>query len=148
MIGIDGCLERIMDIPGARSVTLVDGASGLAIAGAGRHDLVDQHEDAATTTDVVRAVLGCPALATGADDDDLTEIIVCGTGGYHLIDLVRGDFEGRLFVHALFDEDSGNLAMARFRLRGILADLTGNGHDAEPTGGDHGVASAEDGHGH
>lgn len=126
-----------MDIPGARSVTLVDGASGLAVAGAGRHELVDQHEDAATTTDVVRAVLGCPALATGVSDDDITEIIVCGNGGYHLIDLVRGDFEGRLFVHVLFDEDSGNLAMARFRLRGILADLTGDSA-TEPAEGGHG----------
>ncbi|WP_429426119.1 hypothetical protein [Nocardia sp. GAS34] len=57
MTDIDGCLQRIMDIPGACSATLVDGASGLAIAAAGRHDLVDQHEDAAATTDVVRAVL-------------------------------------------------------------------------------------------
>lgn len=166
MIGIDGCLERIMDIPGARSVTLVDGASGLAVAGAGRHELVDQHEDAATTTDVVRAVLGCPALATGADDD-ITEIIVCGSGGYHLIDLVRGDFEGRLFVHALFDEESGNLAMARFRLRGILAELTGDdrgpepaaeggrgpvepgggGHETEPGQSGRGVEPAEGGYG-
>ncbi|NKY31718.1 hypothetical protein HGA13_01330 [Nocardia speluncae] len=134
-----------MDIPGARSVTLVDGASGLAVAGAGRHELVDQHEDAATTTDVVRAVLDCPALATGAED--ITEIIVCGDGGYHLIDLVRGDFEGRLFVHALFDEDSGNLAMARFRLRDILADLAGDGHEAEPAPAGRGVEPAEGGYG-
>lgn len=135
-----------MGIPGARSVTLVDGASGLAVAGAGRHDLVDQHEDAATTTEVVRAVLGCPALATG-EDDDITEIIVCGSGGYHVIDLVRGDFEGRLFVHALFDEDSGNLAMARFRLRGILAELTGDGQETQSAAGGPRVEPAEDGHG-
>ena len=128
MSGIDGCLERIMDIPGARSVTLVDGASGLAVAAAGRHDVVDQHEDAATTTDVVRAVLDCPALTTGPTGDDVDEIIVCGTGGYHLLNLVDGDFGGRLFVHVLFDEESGNLAMARFRLRGILAELTEDGH--------------------
>lgn len=117
-----------MGIPGARSVTLVDGASGLAVAGAGRHDVVDQHEDAATTTDVVRAVLGCPALATGADGDDISEIIVCGTRGYHLLNLVDGDFDGRLFVHVLFDEDTGNLAMARFQLRNILAELAEDGH--------------------
>lgn len=117
-----------MGIPGARSVTLVDGASGLAVAGAGRHELVDQHEDAATTTDVVRAVLGCPALATGDDGDDINEIIVCGTRGYHLLNLVDGDFDGRLFVHVLFDEDTGNLAMARFQLRGILAELAEAGH--------------------
>ncbi|MFD0360236.1 hypothetical protein ACFQZZ_02095 [Nocardia sp. GCM10030253] len=129
MIGIDGCLQRIMDIPGARSVTLVDGASGLAIAAAGQHDLVDQHEDAAATTDVVRAVLGCPALATGRDHDDITEITVCGTRGYHLLNLVNGDFDGRLFVHVLFDDDTGNLAMARFQLRGILAELAEDGHE-------------------
>lgn len=124
MLSIDTCLKRIMDIPGARSVTLVDSASGLAIASAGRHDLVDQHEDAAATTDVVRAVLGCPALATDRDGDDITEIIISGPRGYHLLNLVSGDYEGRLFVHVPFDDDSGNLAMARFQLRGILAEMT------------------------
>ncbi|WP_324194225.1 hypothetical protein [Nocardia blacklockiae] len=105
----------------------MDGASGLAIAAAGRHDRLDEHENAAATTEVVRAVLECPALANG--DDDITEIVVCGPRGYHLLNLVGGDFEGRLFVHVLFDDDTGNLAMARFRLRGILAELTGNGHE-------------------
>ncbi|MEU6189930.1 hypothetical protein [Nocardia sp. NPDC047038] len=128
MIGIDGCLKRIMDIPGARSVTLVDGASGLAIAADGRHDLVDEHEDAAATTDVVRAVLACPALST--DGDDVTEIIVYGTRGYHLLNLVNGDFDGRLFVHVLFDEDAGNLAMARYQLHGILDELAEDAHES------------------
>ncbi|MGY2032901.1 hypothetical protein [Nocardia gipuzkoensis] len=116
-----------MDIPGARSVTLVDGSSGLAIAADGRHDLVDEHEDAAATTDVVRAVLACPALST--DGDDVTEIIVCGTRGYHLLNLVNGDFDGRLFVHVLFDEDTGNLAMARYQLRGILDEMAEDGDE-------------------
>lgn len=130
MIGIDDCLERIMGIPGARSVTLVDSASGLAIAAAGRHDMVDQHEDAATTTDVVRAVLNCPALATGPDDDDVNEIIISGTHGYHLLHLVNGDFDGRLFVHVLFDDESGNLAMARFQIRGILDEFARDDYGA------------------
>ncbi|MEU7142533.1 hypothetical protein ABZ942_23995 [Nocardia sp. NPDC046473] len=129
MIGVDGCLERIMDIPGARSATLVDGASGLAIAAAGRHDVVDQHEGAAATTDVMRAVLDCPALTTGRDGEDLTELIVCGTHGFHLLNLVNGDFDGRLFMHVLFDDDTGNLAIARFQLRGILAEFVGPGHE-------------------
>lgn len=129
MLGIDGCLQRIMDIPGARSATLVDGASGLSIAASGTHDLVDQHEDAAGTTDVVRAVLACPALASGRDGDDIVEIIVCGTRGYHLLNVVDGDFDGRLFVHTLFDDDTGNLAMARFRLRAILVEFAGDGRE-------------------
>ncbi|WP_308163010.1 hypothetical protein [Nocardia alni] len=100
--------------------------SGLAIAAAGRHELLDEHENAAATTDVVRAVLGCPALSIGGANDDITEILVCGPGGYHLLNLVDGDFEGRLFVHVLFDDDTGNLAMARFRLRAILSGLMEN----------------------
>ncbi|MTE13008.1 hypothetical protein GLP40_09495 [Nocardia sp. CT2-14] len=128
MVGIDGCLKRIMDIPGACSVTLVDGASGLAIAAAGRHDVVDQHEDAAAATDVVRSVLASPALASGRADDDITEIIVCGTRGFHLLNLIDGDFDGRLFVHILFDGDSGNLAMARYQLRAILTEFAEEHH--------------------
>jgi hypothetical protein len=129
VIGIDGCLKRIMSIPGARSATLVDGASGLAIAAAGLHDVVDEHEDAASTTDVVRAVLGCPALSTGPAADDITEIIVSGTRGYHLLSLVNGDFDGRLFVHVLFDGTTGNLGMARYQLQEILTELTEDGHE-------------------
>lgn len=117
-----------MDIPGACSVTLVDGASGLAIAAAGRHDVVDQHEDAAAATDVVRSVLTSPAMATGRPGDDITEIIVCGTGGYHLLNLIDGDFDGRLFVHVLFDSDTGNLAMARYQLRIILTEFSEDDH--------------------
>lgn len=125
MNSLDGCLKRIMDIPGACSVTLVDGASGLAIAAAGAHDIVDEHEDAAGTTDVVRAALSCSALTTGRSDDDITEIVVCRTGGFHLLHLVDGDFEGRLFVHVVFDGDTGNLGMARYQLRAALEELTG-----------------------
>ena len=123
MNSLDGCLERIMDIPGARSVTLVDGASGLAVAGAGEHQGVDEHEDAAGTTDVVRAVLACPAL--GSADDDLTELVVCRTRGFHLLHLIAGDFDGRLFMHVVFDGDLGNLGMARYQLRSALEELTG-----------------------
>ncbi|MFC9439129.1 hypothetical protein [Nocardia sp. NPDC057030] len=129
VIGVDGCLERIMHIPGARCATLVDGASGLAIAAAGRHDVVDQHEDAAATTDVMRTVLDCPALTTGRDGENITELIVYGTNGFHLLNPVHGDFDGRLFLHALFDDDAGNLALARIQLRGILAEFAGAGHD-------------------
>ncbi|MEV6215498.1 hypothetical protein [Nocardia sp. NPDC051833] len=106
-------------------MTLVDGASGLAIAAAGVHDIVDEHEDAAGTTDVVRAALGCSALATGRPDDDITEIVVCRTDGFHLLHLIEGDFDGRLFVHVVFGGDAGNLGMARYQLRGALEELTG-----------------------
>ncbi|MFC4376558.1 hypothetical protein ACFO5K_20905 [Nocardia halotolerans] len=125
MNSLDGCLKRIMDIPGARSVTLVDGASGLAVAAAGGHDQVDEHEDAAGTTDVVRAVLGCTALAGARPDDDVTELVVCRTNGFHLLHLIDGDFDGRLFVHVAFDGDAANLGLARYQLRSALEELAG-----------------------
>lgn len=123
-VRIDDCLARMMTIPGAQRVTLVDCASGLAVAAAGREDLVDQHEDAAGATDVVRAVLGSPALSATADGDDVEEIIVCGTDGYHLLALTGADLDGHLFVHLLLDREKGNLALARLRMRDLVDEMT------------------------
>ncbi|WP_019632806.1 hypothetical protein [Actinomadura atramentaria] len=125
MLGIDGCLETVMEIPGARRATLVDGASGLAVAAAGQDGPVDEHEDAARTTDVVRAVLATPALATAPRGDDIDEIIVCGARGYHLLALVPDAFEGRLFLHLLIDRAEGNLALARLNVRRAIGALAG-----------------------
>ncbi|MBW8482584.1 hypothetical protein [Actinomadura parmotrematis] len=128
MLGIDGCLKRMMEIPGALSVTLVDGASGLAVAAAGRGDLVDQHEDAAGTTEVVRSILASPALSTSRTGDDIAEIIVCGAGGFHLLTLINGTFDGQLFVHLLIDRDKGNLALARIQVSDLIGELGVTGH--------------------
>ncbi|MBA9005756.1 MULTISPECIES: hypothetical protein [Thermomonospora] len=125
MLGIDQCLDRVMAIPGAQSVTLVDGASGLAVAAAGREDLADQHEDAAGTTDVVRAVLAAPSLRTRATGEDIEDIIVSGAHGHHLLTLLNTAFDGRLFLHVRIDGDTGNLALARIRLREIVREMVG-----------------------
>ncbi len=118
--GIEECLDQAMAIPGARRVTMVDCTSGLAIAGAGEEDLVGRDEDAADTTEVVKAVLASPALGARGAGDDPTEIIVCGTAGYHLVTLVDSAPEVRLFLHLFLDRDLGNLALARHRIRGLI----------------------------
>ncbi|MQY08835.1 roadblock/LC7 domain-containing protein [Actinomadura macrotermitis] len=123
MLGIDGCLNRIMEIPGARSVTLVDGASGLAVAAAGHRDRLDQHEDAAATTEAVRSVLACPAFGTGRAGDDITEIIVRGTRGFHLLTLFGQTFDGQLFLHLSVDHDKGNLALARIHVQRLIEEM-------------------------
>lgn len=122
-MGIDDCLARMMTIPGAQRVTLVDCASGLAVAAAGREDIVDQHEDAAGATDVVRAVLASPALSATAVGDDVEEIIVCGAAGYHLLALSGADLDGHLFVHLLLDRENGNLALARLRMQSLVREM-------------------------
>ncbi|MFA1556453.1 hypothetical protein SM436_22415 [Actinomadura chokoriensis] len=104
-------------------MTLIDCASGLAVAAAGREDLVDQHEDAAGATDVVRAVLASPALSATAAGDDVEEIIVCGTDGYHLLVLSGADLDGHLVVHLLLDRENGNLALARLRMEGLVREM-------------------------
>ncbi|WP_245623228.1 hypothetical protein [Spirillospora albida] len=123
--GIEDCLMRMMTIPGAQRVTLVDCASGLAVAAAGREDLIDQHEDAAGVTDVVRAILTTPAFSATPAGDDVEEIIVCGTGGYHLLALTGADLDGHLLVHLLIDRENGNIALARLRLREVVHEMTG-----------------------
>jgi hypothetical protein len=131
VLDIDGCLAQIMAIPGARRVTLVDCGNGLAIAAGGRDDLGDQHEDAARTTDVVRAVMGGPpSNAAGAGTE---EIIISGTAGHHLITLidpalVDAAYGGRLFLHLRLDRDTGNLALARLRIRLAIQEMAGSGH--------------------
>ncbi|MBE1532690.1 roadblock/LC7 domain-containing protein [Actinomadura algeriensis] len=120
---IDDCLARMMAIPGAQRVTLVDCASGLAVASAGRDDHVDQHVDAAGATDVVRSVLGSAALSATPDGDDVEEIIVCGSGGYHLLALTGPDLDGHLFVHLVVDREKGNLALARLRMQGLVQEM-------------------------
>ncbi|SEG56529.1 hypothetical protein SAMN04489712_106319 [Thermomonospora echinospora] len=126
MLGIDHCLDHVMAIPGAQRVTLVDGASGLAVAAAGRADLADQHEDAAGTTDVVRAVLAAPSLRTSGTGEDVEDIIVSGAHGYHLLTLLGTAFDGRLFLHVHIDGGAGNLALARIRMREIVREMTGS----------------------
>lgn len=125
VLGIDDCLERVMAIPGARSVTLVDHTSGLAVAAAGEETLADQHEDAASTTDLVRTVLSSPALAGTRTGDEIEDIIVSGTHGFHLLALLNTAFDGQLFLHLRVDRERGNLALARHRLQSLLREMAG-----------------------
>ncbi|NUS42274.1 MAG: hypothetical protein HOQ24_01045 [Mycobacteriaceae bacterium] len=115
MTGIDSCLQRIMEIPGAHGALLADSTNSTAIAHAGRGEA-----DGRTTTDAIRALLGCPALVAGGRD---VEIIIRDARGFHLVSTVDGPPAGPLLLHAKFD-DRANMALARFRLRDIVAELT------------------------
>ncbi|WP_280465040.1 hypothetical protein [Nocardia brasiliensis] len=121
MLGIDNCLRRIMDIPGAASATLMDD-SGLVVATAGQHPLLDEHENAALTTDALRAVFGCAAFQCDVTNLAGAELIVAHVGGYHLLRSVGDGPNSRLYLHAVFGEAIGNLAISRFKVREILRD--------------------------
>lgn len=123
MLEIDECLARAMAIPGARSVTMVDHTSGLAIAAAGGDDRFDRDEDAAATTEIVRSVLTSPVMAADGADHDIDDVIVSGASGYHLLSLINTAFNGQLFLHLRIDRDRGNLALARLGLQGLVREM-------------------------
>lgn len=120
MLAIDSLLARVMTIPGAQSATLVDHTSGLAVAAAGREDLVNQHEDAAGTTEIARAVL----LRSTRNGEDIDDIIVSGAHGHQLLTFIRPVFDGRLFLHLRIGAEKGNLALARLRVRELVREAT------------------------
>lgn len=123
MLGIEECLEKAMAIPGARSVTLVDYTSGLPIASAGGEELFDRDEDAACTTEIVRAVLASPVLAGPRTGGDIDDIIVSGAGGYHLLSLITTAFDGQLFLYLRVDDSQGNLALARHGMQRLVREM-------------------------
>lgn len=127
-MGVNGWMEQIMTIPGVRGATLVDCSTGLAVAAAGVAGAPDRNQDAAGTSDVVRVVLASPALSASPVGDEVQEIIVSGTFGYHLLVCVGRAFGNQLFLHVVLDRDSGNLALARLRVREIV-DLIAEGRD-------------------
>ncbi|WP_345429455.1 hypothetical protein [Actinoallomurus vinaceus] len=106
-------------------MTLVDCATGLCVASAGREDVVDRHENAAGTTEVVRAILADPAMSSTSTGDDIEEIIVCGANGYHLLAAVGTSADALLFLHLLIDRTQGNLALARHRLQTMVQEMAG-----------------------
>ena len=123
MPGIDDCLVRAMAIPGAQSATLVDYASGLPIAAIGDDRLMDRDEDAAATTDMVRAVLASPAFAALPAGEDIADIIISSTSGYHILVLIRTIFDSQLFLHLRLDRQRGNIALAQHRIQRIIGEL-------------------------
>src|SRR5512139_1773036 len=123
MLGIDECLAQAMTIPGARSVTLIDYTSGLAIASAGSEALFDRDEDAAGATEIVRAVLASPVLNATRTGDDIEDIIISSAHGYHLLSLITTAFDGQLFLHLRIDREQGNLALARHGVQGLMQEM-------------------------
>ncbi|MBV6698943.1 hypothetical protein [Kitasatospora aureofaciens] len=124
MPGIDECLSGVMAIAGARSASLVDWSSGLALGSLGESP-ADEHETAAAeTTDLVRVAVESQTF-TGAEDrrSPLQDIIVTAGRSYHLICFIDTVFDSRLVLHLWLDRAEGNLAAARYRLQALAEEL-------------------------
>ncbi|MFD7089020.1 hypothetical protein [Streptomyces sp. NPDC056652] len=127
MPGIDACLHEAMNLPGARGAAIVDWTSGLALGTAGESPNGDHEATAAETAELARAAAEytafAPAVAAGHKGPPVEDLIVTTPTGYHLLSFVETTFDSSVFLHLWLDRDTGNLALARLRLRQLAERL-------------------------
>ncbi|MFC9705895.1 hypothetical protein ACFTWD_34960 [Streptomyces sp. NPDC056943] len=132
MPGIDECLLEAMALPGARGASLVDWTSGLALGTAGESPTGDHETTAAETAELARAAAEFDSFATTGQAPEPAEpppgppvedLIVTTRAGYHVLRFVETSFDSSVFLHLWLDRDTGNLALARIRLRDLAERL-------------------------
>ncbi|MFJ2788306.1 MULTISPECIES: hypothetical protein [unclassified Streptomyces] len=127
MPGIDECLTEAMTLPGARGASLVDWTSGLALGTAGESPVGDHETTAAETAELARSAAEFDTFAapgdTPAEGPPVEDLIVTTRAGYHVIRFVETSFDSSVFLHLWLDRDTGNLALARIRLRDMAERL-------------------------
>ncbi|WP_024758559.1 hypothetical protein [Streptomyces exfoliatus] len=132
MPGIDECLLEAMALPGARGASLVDWTSGLALGTAGESPTGDHETTAAETAELARAAAEfdsfattgqAPAPAEPPPGPPVEDLIVTTRAGYHVLRFVETSFDSSVFLHLWLDRDTGNLALARIRLRDLAERL-------------------------
>ncbi|MFJ2936723.1 hypothetical protein ACIO8G_28670 [Streptomyces sp. NPDC087219] len=127
MPGIDECLLEAMALPGARGASLVDWTSGLALGTAGDSPVGDHETTAAETAELARAAAEFDSFAAADEDPGeeppVEDLIVTTRAGYHVLRFVETSFDSSVFLHLWLDRDTGNLALARIRLRDLAERL-------------------------
>ncbi|MEU0400461.1 hypothetical protein ABZ318_09420 [Streptomyces sp. NPDC006197] len=127
MPGIDECLLEAMALPGARGASLVDWTSGLALGTAGDSPVGDHETTAAETAELARSAAEFDSFTTADGSPGagppVEDLIVTTRAGYHVLRFVETSFDSSVFLHLWLDRDSGNLALARLRLRDLAERL-------------------------
>ncbi|MFJ8662166.1 hypothetical protein [Streptomyces sp. NPDC093795] len=127
MPGIDECLLEAMALPGARGASLVDWTSGLALGTAGDSPVGDHETTAAETAELARSAAEFDTFVAAGesvgDGPPVEDLIVTTRAGYHVLRFVETSFDSSVFLHLWLDRDTGNLALARLRLRDLAERL-------------------------
>lgn len=117
MSSIDYTLDMAANIKGAFAVAIVDYDSGMSLGSRGGSAEFDLDVAAPGNSDVVRTkleVIQKLGLREGIED-----ILISLDTQYHLIRLIRGLPEEKLFIYLVLNRAQANLAMARRDLRVI-----------------------------
>lgn len=123
MANTEASLKDVMaSIDGALGVALVDYSSGMALGTLGGGKDLDLNVAAAGNTDVVRAKVR--TMEHLGLSDEIEDILITLGEQYHLMRLLRsrGSSNG-LFLYLALDKGRANLAMARYQLKKIEAEL-------------------------
>jgi hypothetical protein len=121
MPDMDVALKDAMEVEGAVGVALVDYASGMALGYAGGGRDFDLTVAAAGITDVVRAKLRTMEML--AIEEQIEDILITTEGLYHLVRPLTTRSGAGLYLYLILDKSRANLALARFRLRRIEANV-------------------------
>ncbi|WP_405657331.1 hypothetical protein [Streptomyces sp. RK9] len=129
MPGIDECLLEAMTLPGARGAAIVDWTSGLALGSVGDSPNKDHEATAAETAEVARSAAeyrafveshdGFPGEAPPDERLPVEDLLLSTRNGFHVIRFVETSFDSSVFLYLWLDRDTGNLALARIRLRDL-----------------------------
>src|SRR3954462_13480103 len=110
MSNVTESLGRLIELPGARSVALVDSASGMVLGHAGSD--AELEITAAANTEVVRAQL--KSIGTLGSEDTIDDILITLSTQY---DIVRPRSANPMVIlYLAMDKDKSNLAMARYKV--------------------------------
>ncbi|MEV0258032.1 hypothetical protein AB0H82_27705 [Streptomyces sp. NPDC050732] len=131
MPGIDECLLTAMTLPGARGAAIVDWTSGLSLGSVGDSPNGDHEATAAETAEVARAAAEYQAFAPlsdrvapeGREGLPVEDLMLTTRTGFHLIRFVETTFDSSVFLYLWLDRHTGNLALARMRLRDLSVRL-------------------------
>jgi hypothetical protein len=117
MANIDHSLDMAANIKGAFAVAIVDYDSGMTLGSRGGSPEFDLDVAAPGNSDVVRTKL--EVMQRLGLRESIEDILITLDTQYHLIRIINGNSDERLFFYLVLNRAQANLAMARRDLRVI-----------------------------
>ncbi len=118
MSNVTESLERLLELPGARSAALVDSDTGMVLGHAGSD--TDLDITAASNTEVVRAQL--KSIGTLGSKDVIDDILITLSTQYDIVRPLAAN--PSIFLYLALDKSKANLALARHKVSECEKQLT------------------------
>jgi predicted regulator of Ras-like GTPase activity (Roadblock/LC7/MglB family) len=110
MSNVTESLQRLIELPGARTAALVDSETGMILGHAGSDDALDI--TAASNTEVVRAQL--KSIGTLGSKDVIDDILITLSTQYDIVRPLAAN--PSIFLYLALDKSKANLALSRHKV--------------------------------